>query len=252
MRGDFVSPFFSFIMTQSRWHMSDIDIRLHIEFDGDTYIKQMSSLDDRLQQLHSLGGYGKRLKVGGRQKASKKFIQEFKSLLADEVIDIATDITYDLIEGTGGTTGNTASAWTVTLSKSSLGYQGYLGNNPQSYFSVWKEAVLNNTNFVGEGQANAEQRLGSLTGQLHESMRSNYTVHISNCATVDEGKVEGFRKRTITIGGEHYASRVIRDGAGFVPTDIDDPEQYAMTKFEDQMKNAIRRVRYALRNMKKR
>lgn len=232
--------------------MSDIDIRLHIEFDGDTYIKQMSSLDGRLQQLHSLGGYGKRLKTGGRQKVSKRYIQEFKTLLADEVIDIATDITYDLIEGTGGTTGNTASAWNVTLSKSSLGYQGYLGNNPQSYFGVWKEAVLNNTNFVGEGQANAEQRLGSLTGQLHDSMRSNYTVHISNCAMVDEGKVEGFRKRTITIGGEHYASRVIRDGAGFVPTEIEDPEQYAMTKFEDQMKNAIRRVRYALRNMKKR
>lgn len=232
--------------------MSDIDIRLHIEFDGDTYIKQMSSLDSKLQQLHSSGGYGKRLKVGGRQKVSKKYIQEFKTLLADEVIDIATDIAYDLIEGTGGTTGNTASAWTVTLSKSSLGYQGYLGGNPQSYFSVWKEAILNNTNFVGEGQANAEQRLGSLTGQLHDSMRSNYTVHISNCAMVDEGKVDGFRKRTITIGGEHYASRVIRDGAGFVPTEIDDPETYAMTMFEDKMKNAIRRVRYALRNMKKR
>ena len=57
--------------------MSDIDIRLHIEFDGDTYIKQMSSLDSKLQQLHSLGGYGKRLKVGGRQKVSKKYIQEF-------------------------------------------------------------------------------------------------------------------------------------------------------------------------------
>ena len=52
--------------------MSDIDIRMHVEFDGDSYIKNMSSLDNRLQQLHSLGQYGKKLKIGGRKEVSKR------------------------------------------------------------------------------------------------------------------------------------------------------------------------------------
>lgn len=231
--------------------MSDIDIRLHIEFDGDTYIKQMSSLDEKLDALHRLGNFNKRLKVGGRKSVSKRYIQQFKSLLADEVIDIAVQIAYELISGTGGTTGNTASAWTVSLSKSGLGYQGYLGNNPESYYGVWKEAILQKTSFVDEGRSEAESRLSGVEGDLQGSMRSNYTIHISNCAMVDEGDVQGFRGRTVRIGGEHYATDVV-GGAGIEKSSIQDPEQFALNYFNEQMKNAIRRVRYALRNMKQR
>lgn len=232
--------------------MSDIDIRLHIEFDGDTYIKQLSSLDERLQRLHSAGGYNKRLKVGGKKEVGTTYIKKFKSMLADEILDIATEITYELIYGTGGTTGNTASAWTVSLSKSSMGYQGYLGNNPQAYFEVWKEAILNKRPVVGEGQSEAIQRIDDLSGDLHESMRSNYTIHITNSAMVNEGTVESFRKRTIKIGGEPYASEVIRNGAGLDKSTITDPESFAQQMFNEQFKNAIRRVRYALRDTKKR
>lgn len=66
---------------------------------------------------------------------------------------------------------------------------------------------------------------------------------------VDEGDVQGFRGRTIRIGGEHYATEVM-GGAGIEKSSIQDPEQFALNYFNEQMKNAIRRVRYALRNRK--
>lgn len=232
--------------------MSDIDIRMHVEFDGDSYIKKMSSLDNRLQQLHSLGQYGKKLKIGGRKEVSKRYIQEFKKLLAKEVMDIAINLTYELILATGGTTGNTASAWTVTVSRADLGYKGYFDGDPEDYFEVWQANIIAHTNTVQDGRVSAIRRLNDARDDLKASMRSNYTVHISNCAFVDSATVESFRGRTKKIGGENYATKVIRDGAGMVKTSIDDPEQYCLTIFHTEFANAIRRVRYALQDKRKR
>ena len=227
--------------------MSEIDITLHVEFDGDTYMKEMDNLDHSLRRLYNTSQTGKRLKIGGRKKVGARYIKEFKALMAKEVIKIVIDITQDLIGATGGTTGNTASAWNITMSNSSELYEGMFKGDPNAYATSWATMKRNNTEAVGAGQQHAYGRLSRNSSRLSSCMRSKYTIHITNGAYIEPAIVPIFGgRRMMSIGRpQPYADVVIREGVGKISSSFN-PERYAMSKFNDEFAKAIRRVRYEL------
>jgi len=218
-----------------------IDITLHVDFDGDSYIREIGSYDKSLDRLRKLSD-SRKTKISGRKEASKKYIAEFKKMMSHELAEIALDIAYALIDGTGGTTGNMASAWSVSFNYRSSS-KGYLSSDPRKYLETWREAKLKNVSFAGEGRG---ESLGNIDDDdLTSSMRSNYTIYISNHAHVDYAVFNNF-----VIGtDEYYANEAISGGLGIEGSGITDPQGYAEQRFNEEFSKAIRRVRYALRKL---
>ena len=218
-----------------------IDIVLHIDFDADTYLREIQGFSDTYNRLISLSDT-RRTKIGGRKQVSKGYVREFKKLLGEELSVIGLNIVNDLIDGTGGTTGNMASAWTLSFDGGADAEYGYLSNNPRKYLDIWRAThlTLDAEPFVNYGRNIASNNVN--TGELTSSSLSDYTIHICNYARVNTKTFNNF-----TIGtDEFYAQQAITGGLGMVETTIDDPYAYAEQEFKRQFNNAVKRIKYAL------
>lgn len=218
-----------------------IEILLNVEFDDSSYTKQLLSFDNTLSQLVSLSETRK-TNIGGRKSVSKRYIKNFKSELGKELMQIAIDVTYDLIDFSGGTTGNMASAWEVSVSKSSPKFAGYYNGDGRRYARDFVLAHRLNESFAKEGRDYATKKLSRLKKDLLSDMKSNYTIRITNFAQVSKANVG---RHTIGRKGS-YAEEVFKEGLGIEGSSIEDPAEYAKQVFDREIALAVRRIRYRL------
>jgi hypothetical protein len=180
-------------------------IRLY-ETGEEKVARQMARLDRKLQLLggkgtaagfYSGGVFSKKVHDRFFGKGSRSFRKQVQKLM----LDIAVTVTLEIIGMSKGTTGNTASAWYVSIDENEHSYGGFQ-NDPESYLREHAKARKTESIFQAakaEARAREEQKLGN--SKYLPAYKNRYTVYITNYAFVAENR----QIRQFTFDGYHAA-----------------------------------------------
>lgn len=228
-----------------------IDINFDVSVDFNSY-KQVSDqvVESYTKFVKFLGGDQNRAKRFAER--SEEFINLFERELGREIMRIAVGITRDLIDATGGSTGNMASAWKVSVSKPHQPDIGMYNNNGALYLNAWMNYKASMTNEgVIRGRKVAHGRLNAIDGSVAEAKllsptQSVYTIHISNYALMEEYPENTVH--TVQPNGYYTLSAIYAEN-GIVKSTMSEPADYAKERFYAEFVFALRRVERKIESM---
>ena len=223
-------------------------IRLY-ETGEEKVARQMARLDRKLQLLggksaagfYSGGVFGKKVHDRFFGKGSRSFRKQVQKLM----LDIAVTVTLEIISMSKGTTGNTASAWYISIDENEHDY-GKFQNDPEGYIREHAKARKTDSIFhANKAEAINRESMKQNNNKYLPAFKNRYTVYITNYAFVAENR----QIRQFTFDGYHAAKFYDTPELGMykAPHFLANIDTYIQGRYKELFNAGIQRI---LKNLK--